>query len=151
MAAASSFVYADATALIGLARIERLDLLALLRAPVLVTTCVWEEVAGDQGKRGVAALWKAREEGLLAVIDEGDASARAAVLIDERRARACINEHPELRTAIAHITGIIGLVLLARERGWIAAVKPLLERLRRQQFRISTTLYREALRRAGES
>jgi len=161
-------IYADATALIGLARINRLDLLALLRTPIRVTASVWAEVADDPAKPGVVALLQARESGLVAVVEEGDADAfpeldagestvlsaaaavGPAVLIDERRARAFIDRHPELQRAIAQVTGIVGLTLLAKNRGQLTAVKPLLDDLTRESFRISPALYAAVLRLAGE-
>ena len=161
-------VYADATALIGLARIDRLDLLTLLRTPVYVTVRVWAEAAGGADRPEASALRQAREARLLAVVEEGDAdaypeldpgestvltaaaAARAAVLLDERRARAFIDGNPELRGAIPQVTGIIGLVLLAKDRGHLDAVRPVLDDLIRQSFWISPALYRDVLRRAAE-
>ncbi|MSQ14779.1 MAG: hypothetical protein EXR50_02820 [Dehalococcoidia bacterium] len=111
-------VYADATALIGLARIGRLERLTLLPTPIRVTEVVWGEIAADLGKPGALALHESRTAGLLLVVDEGDseafseldagessvlsaaAAARAAVLVDERRARAAIDAHRELRDTI---------------------------------------------------
>lgn len=162
-------VYADATALIGLARIDRLDLLLLLPQPVLVTAQVWVEVTGDPEKPGVRALPKARREGLLSVVEEGDpsafpqlddgestvlsaaAAATATVLIDERKARVLIKTDPELRKAIRQPIGIIGLILLAKRRKHIAAIRPLLDELIRQDFWIAPTLYAHVLREAGET
>jgi predicted nucleic acid-binding protein len=133
-----------------------------------VTTRVWDEAAGNSEKPGAAALRQAQEAGFLAVVEEGDAGAypeldpgestvltaaaavRAAVLIDERRARAFIDERPELRDAIVQVTGIIGLVLVAKSRGYITAVRPVLDDLLRQNFRISPALYRDVLRQAAE-
>ena len=68
-------VYTDATTLISLARIDRLDLLTVLPRPVRVTSHVWIEVAENPAKPGVAALLNARELGLLAVVDDGDPDA----------------------------------------------------------------------------
>src|SRR4051794_5920676 len=106
-------VYADATALIGIARIGRLDLLTLLPVPIRITEIVWQEVAADHTRPGAAALHEALDAGLLVVVDEGDAgeasvvSAAAAtqgsVLIDERKARAAIAVGSELRDAIQHV------------------------------------------------
>ncbi|MGD9889792.1 MAG: DUF3368 domain-containing protein [Dehalococcoidia bacterium] len=164
----ASKVYADATALIGLSRIDRLDLLRLLPAPIGVTSRVWEEVTANPAKPGVPELMKAREEGLLAVVEEGDAdaypqldagestvltaaaAARAAVLVDERKARALIEQDAVLRRAITHAGGIVGLILLAKRTGLIPAVRPLLDDLTRQSFRISPALYERVLREAGE-
>jgi len=118
-------VYADATSLIGLARLDRLDILSLLPQPIYVTERVWREVASDAQKAGAATLLQAREAGLLAVVDEGDpdafpqldagentvlsasAAAGAAVLVDERKARGLIESDPYLRAQIRGATGVV--------------------------------------------
>ncbi|HET7038165.1 MAG TPA: DUF3368 domain-containing protein [Thermomicrobiaceae bacterium] len=161
-------VYADATTLIGLARLDRLDLLTLFPTPILVTTVVWREVAYDQSKPGVAALYRARAEQLLEVVAEGDpeafpdldrgestvlsaaAVARAAVLIDERKARILIQTDDRLKSSIPQFTGIIGLLLLAKRRGRIATVRPDLDQLIQQNFWISPSFYQQILQHAGE-
>lgn len=161
-------VYADATALIGLGRIGRLGLLALLPTPIYVTTAVWEEAAGDPTKPGVEALISARGEGLLAVVEEGDraaypqldagesavlsaaAAVGALVLVDERKARTLIEADPYLRKSIARAIGVVGLILLAKRRGQIAEVRPVLDHLMRESFRLAPGFYEETLRRAGE-
>lgn len=161
-------VYADASALIGLARIDRLGLLTLLRVPNRVTTVVWEEIAGDPARLGVPGLRNARDVGLLAIVAEGDAAAfpqldpgestvlsaaaavHAAVLLDERKARGLFQGDAHLQQSIRASMGIVGLVLLAKRRAYIAAVRPVLDALTAQSFRISPTLYEDALRAAGE-
>lgn len=161
-------VYADATAIIGPGRIDRLDLLGLLAVPIDLTTRVWEEVAGDPERPGAAAVFRARSAGLLVVVDEGDpnafprldpgestvltaaAAARAGVIVDERRARALLKTDPRLSQRIPRAIGTVGLILLARRRGRIDKVQPLLDALIRQGFWIGPALYRDLLRLAGE-
>lgn len=168
MAEPATSVYADATSLIGLARVDRLDLLDLLPTPVRVTAEVWREATGDAGKPGVAALQAARERELLQVVEEGDpsthpeldageatvlsaaAAARGAVLLDERKARSLLARESALREAIPQASGIVGLILLAKRRGRISAVRPLIQDLVRQSFWISPRFYQEILRLAGE-
>jgi predicted nucleic acid-binding protein len=160
--------YADATALIGLSRIARLDLLTLLPSPTRATRRVWDEVAGDATKAGVPELLHARETGLIEVVDEGDpgalpgldpgestaltaaAAAGAIVLVDERKARALIAADPSLRGAIRGATGVIGLLLLGKRRGRISAVRPLLDALLAEGFWIGSAFYERILRAAGE-
>jgi predicted nucleic acid-binding protein len=160
--------YADATALIGLARIDGLNLLGILSSSVRVTTYVWQEVVGDPTKPGTGALLRARADGLLTVVDEGDpdafpqldagestvlsaaAAAHGVVIADERKARSLVLADPGLRATIRQTTGIIGLILLAKRRGRIAAVRPLLDELLQQGFYISPSLYQEVLGQVGE-
>lgn len=161
-------VYADATALIGLARIDRLDILSLLPQPIYVTERVWREVASDHQKAGAATLLRAREAGLLAVVDEGDpdafpqldagentvltaaSAAGAAVLLDERKARRLIESDPYLKARLRGATGIVGLMLLAKRRGFVPAVQPLLDALISQSFWLSPSFYQSVLQEAGE-
>ena len=151
-------VYAGATALIGLARIRRLDLLTLLPTPICVTRQVWNEVTGDLLKPGAVALQESGAAGLLSVVDEGDpaafarldagestvlsaaASTRTAVLVDERKARALINTDPALRGTISQVTGPLGLIVLAKHCGYVKPVRPILDDLIAQGFRISAAL-----------
>jgi len=162
-------VYADATALIGLSRIDRLDLLRLLDAPILVTEHVWSEVFDDLSRPGIRALQVAVTAGLLVLVDEGvpdefpqlDAgeasvlsaavATRAVVIIDERAARLLIERDPEVRARLGSVTGSLGLILLAKRRGVIQAVRPVLDELIAQGFRISADLYRDVLVQAGET
>lgn len=154
--------------MIGLARIDRLDLLTLLPLPVLVTTEVWHEIVVDPAKPGVVEVQKAREAGLLAVVEEGDprafphldpgestvlsaaAATHATVLIDERKARVLIDTDPDLQGHIRDAIGIVGLMLLAKRREYIEEVRPLLDALRRANFCLSPQFYQAVLEQAGE-
>ena len=160
--------YADATSLIALGRIDRLDLLALLPGPIYVTAQVWREVAADPTWPSAEALVRARDEGALLVVDEGDpdaypqldagestvltaaSAAKAIALVDERKARNVIAADPALRSAIPQAIGVLGLMLLAKRRGVIPEVKPLVAALVRAGFWLSPDLVREVLRLANE-
>lgn len=135
--AGRSAVYADATTLISLSRIDRLNLLTVLPGSVVVTADVWREVTTVSSKPGTAALLRAREAGPLTVVDE-------------RKARRLAASDPFLQSQIPQVTGVIGLVLLARSSGMVSLVRPLLDDLIREDFRISPSLYEEVLRRVGE-
>ena len=162
-------VYADATALIGLARIDRLDLLTVLDRPIYVTRTVWDEVTRDPSKPGTEALLRALVDGLLTVVDEGDgdaipgldagestlltaaAAAGADVVLDERTARALLAGNELYRTAIPLATGVLGILLRAKQEGRIASVRDLMDDLLHEGFRISNRVYREVLEQAGET
>jgi predicted nucleic acid-binding protein len=77
-------------------------------------------------------------------------AARAGVIVDERKARSLIDLDPELRRTIRQPTGVIGLILLAKRRGQVSAVRPLLDDLIRQEFWISPAFYQHALEEANE-
>ena len=68
-----------------------------------------------------------------------------AVLLDEKRARrfAASRDIP--------VVGTVGVVLRAKQRSLISAVRPVLDALAQSGFRISEALYDGALERAGEA
>jgi predicted nucleic acid-binding protein len=158
-------VLSDASPLIALSLIERLDLLHSLLGRITITDVVQAEVLaqGDRpGQAAIAAAIRAKRirviidqwpEPKLPDLDEGEASIlRAAihhgvpclVLIDERAGRAVAKE-----LGIAH-TGTVGLILQAKKRGLVLSVRTLFEQLLAQDFRVSAGLIREALAQAGE-
>ena len=160
--------YADSTCLIGLARIDSLSLLRLLAPPVFVTATVWQEVCGDGTRPGAVALVDALNAGLLEVVAEGRpdaypelgpgeasvvsaaAARRCGVLIDERKARALIRREPSLQQSILVVSGLIGLILLAKRRSIVASVRELLIRLKAEGFWMGPEFQRRVLDEAGE-
>jgi predicted nucleic acid-binding protein len=68
------------------------------------------------------------------------------ILIDEREGR-----HRAQRMGLRAM-GVVGILLLAKERGFLAAVRPTLDALRfRAGFWVSDTVYRQALSAANET
>ncbi len=67
------------------------------------------------------------------------------VLIDEKLGRKVA------RSRNLPVTGTIGLLLIAKKKGIITEVKPILEQFLSQGKRISPILYQEVLDMAGES
>lgn len=55
-----------------------------------------------------------------------------------------------VEAAIRHVTGVIGLILLAKRRGRLAAVRPILDTLIAQGFYMGQTFYRHILEQSGE-
>lgn len=142
----------DSTCLIGLERIDRLDLLPALLSPLMVPPAVHLEF-------GTCPPWltvtKPLDQGMVAAlkinVDPGEAEAIALayekgmrVILDDRKARE-----------VAHrlglkVTGTVGLLVKAKQAGIIPAILPLLDALDSKGFRITTALRVEALRLAGE-
>lgn len=86
-------------------------------------------------------------------LDPGEASAIALavelkadeLLIDERLGRQTAAEFG------IHIVGILGILRVAKFRGLIPAVKPILDRLMSEaKFRVSMSLYHQILQDVGE-
>ena len=157
---------ADAGPLIHLSWIGRLDVFPALFDVVLVPPAVEHEVLQARSDvPGVEAIRAAFGAGWLrlqpivnlsavmelqrvAGLDRGESEAivllqQAAahlLLIDERRARAYAEREG------LPVTGTIGILRRARERGLVLAVAPLLDELRLRGFRITTGLVEQVRR-----
>lgn len=160
-------IVSNASPLINLARINKLDVLRQLYGELLVPEAVWQEVvvkgAGQSGAEQVeTAAWiqraqvtnRALVQGLSQDLDAGEAESIALalevkaqlLLMDERLGRETAR-HLDLR-----YIGLIGVLMEAKHRGLIDRVEPMLVALRVQAgFRISDELYERVLCDAGET
>jgi len=158
-------VVANAGPLIALAQIGYLDLLRLLYGELYIPPAVREEVvASGQGRPGAvevdAANWihVVEVHDTMAVqllrdrLDAGESEAIVLamemnadlLLMDEGRGRR-VAEARGLKK-----TGTVGTLIVAKKRGLISAVTPLLDRLLAAGFRMSDELYQTARVLAGE-
>ena len=147
-------VIADTSCLIALENINGLNLLQRLYRSVLITP----EVAKEFGHplpdwvvvRDVSD--RAKLTALKNVLDLGEASALALalehrdclLLLDDLKGRK-IAEEWNIR-----YTGVLGILVKAKRARLIPAIKPMLERLLKTNFRISPVIVAEALKIAGE-
>ena len=152
---------ADSGPLIALARLDLLGLPCRDFEAVLVTSSVWLEGTRKPGVDEAARLSSAAENHLLRVvpdpaaiptallwtsIDAGERSAialaierEATLLLDDRRARKIAAESGR------PVVGTLGLLVRAREEGFVAALRPLVEQLRSTGYFMSDDLVAEAL------
>ncbi len=158
-------VLSDASPLIALSLIDRLDLLHSLLGRITITDVVKSEVlvgGTKPGQAAIAAAIKAKRirviadrwpEPKLPELDEGEASTlraaihlgvRCLVLIDERAGRAVARE-----LGITH-TGTVGLIVQAKKRRLVPSARRIFEQLLAKDFRVAAEMIREALAQAGE-
>lgn len=159
-------VISDTSPITNLAAIAQLDLLRQLYDSIVIPRAVYNEMAGVNrevpGAAEVQSLdWiqtqtlnnPERVREIRQGIDQGEAEAIVLaleleadlLLMDERRGRAVAARYG------LSVTGLLGVLLQAKQNHLIAAVKPLLDQLIAQvNFRVSTQLYAEVLRLAGE-
>lgn len=162
-------VVSDASPLIVIAKSGLIPVLTRLVEEVIIPEAVHGECTADLALPGAQAIRTAVETGSIQVRPDiatadgapGDdlaglgAGERAAihmaaalqcpVLMDERLGRQVAK-----RKGIA-VIGSAGLLLMARKRGLIPAVAPLLDQWRQSGYFLSESVVRAILERAGEA
>ena len=152
----SGIVVSNASPLIALEQIGRLDLLDRFFPRLLVPPAVAREVAPSVAlpssieKRTLtqpigprileASLGRGESEAISLALEVG----AERLILDERAARRLA------QSLGISIIGTLGILTAARKRGWIPAIKPLLDQLMAEDFRVATALYESVLRDAGE-
>lgn len=159
-------VVSNASPLIGIARIDKLDLLRELYGELVIPEAVWHEVvvrgAGQPGAEQIRASEWIRQEHvenrtlvqvLAQDLDVGEAESIALalelqaeiLLMDERLGRQTAD-----RLGLRYI-GVVGILVQAKHKGLIDRIESLLVALRnRAGFRISDELYVRVLQDEGE-
>lgn len=158
-------IVCDSTALIGLAKIKKIELLKQIYKEVSIPEAIFSEVVTKgRGRPGVKEIenaeWIKRKtikdrrtvEMLSAEIGRGEAEVLVLgkeldadwLIIDDERARTAAT------SAGFNIIGLVGILLLAKELKLISSVKPLLDNLKKNHFRLSDKIFEEVLKKAGE-
>lgn len=159
-----SVLVVDASPLILLGRIERLDLLASLSQSLLVPDAVIREIRAGSARDATASRideipsvlrvadhpvpdrirsWDLGT-GESQVLAHGLQRPGAEVVLDDLAARRCAH------SLGLPMIGTLGVVVLCRHRGLIPAARPIVEALRVAGLRLKTALMDEALARVGE-
>jgi predicted nucleic acid-binding protein len=157
-------IVADASPLIILARSQLIEPFRPITGPLVTTPLVLAECLADPARPGARAIEAACATGLLRIepadwtgpappgLAPGELSAIA--LACQLRSPILIDERLGLRAATAaglRVTGSIGVLLVAKQRGLVAEVGPILARWRAFGYHLSNELLRATLARAGES
>ncbi|MDO8752930.1 MAG: DUF3368 domain-containing protein [Anaerolineales bacterium] len=159
-------VISNTTPLIGLAVIQRFDLLRQFFGEITIAQAVYDEavVAGHESggakQEILAADWikvipvqdRLAVEILLDELDLGESEtivlAREIkadwVLMDERKGRRKLTQLNQQKI------GTLGILLKARQSGFLSALKPELELLHQNGFSLSQQIMEELLRQVGE-
>lgn len=159
-------VVSNTSPIINLAFVGLLDLLPQLYKEITVPVAVWNEiVVRGGGQPGAAELRQARwvrvakpsnQELVLALRQELDAGeAEAIVLALESQAEILLMDERLGRETGQHLgircIGLIGVLVEAKGKSLITAIKPHLDSLRMEAgFRISEPLYQRVLSDASE-
>lgn len=147
-------IIADTSCFIILSKIEKLDLLKDVYGQIATT----REIANEFGEK--LPDWvdimnvndNYYQQLLEMLIGRGESSAitlaleipGSTLILDDYKARK-IAEQLNLS-----YTGTIGVIVKAKIKGFIPSIKPLLEQIRKTDFRISTDIEIQALKQANE-
>lgn len=143
----------NSTCLIGLERIERLDILPQVFSSVTIPSAVSAEVGLEADWLVVRTVQNLTVVAVLKTqVDPGEAEAIALaielgdvfVILDDRKARQLAQQ------LSLKVIGTVGMLLRAKRFGVIPEIKPLLAALNQVNFRISEALIQKALQLAGE-
>lgn len=157
----------DTGPIIGLAKINRIYLLKNLAEEVIIPPMVYKELFGKTGaestqiENALHDFIRIKNElpldkttaMILADLDEGEKQAIALssvsegnvlLLIDDRAGRAAADK------LNVPSTGLIGILLLSKEKGLIEKVVPLIENLRHNGYWLSDEVMEIAKNLAGE-
>ncbi|MDR3201126.1 MAG: DUF3368 domain-containing protein [Spirochaetales bacterium] len=156
-------IVSDASPIIALALCDKLNLLDKLFGRVCIPQAVFNELTiPNKPKASEITEWAKQRmvfvkntavvAALSLNLDPGESEALSLywevaadfLLIDEKRGRTIA-----IRNGI-NTVGTIGILLSAKQNGLLSAIKPSLDILIRNDFRISDILYRQILERAGE-
>ena len=160
---APRLVVSNTTPIITLSLVGHLSLLQKLYGTVLIPTAVESEILAGGSRFGAQELRQAtyiqttplhdpRRADLLSDLDRGEAEAIALALernadlliIDERLGR----RHAS-RLSLT-LTGSIGILLKAKQVGYLPMIQPLLAQIEQGGIHLSQTLIKQALQQAGE-
>ena len=161
----TKIVVSDTTAITHLARIGALNLVHQLYMTIFIPEAVYLELTSHGSNipganEAKSYPWikmqkvkdKRRVDLHSKILDLGESEAIA--LAEELHADLLIIDEKIGRTYAKslgiEITGMIGILLLAKERKLITSVKPFLDRLMATKFKLNIRLYNQALELAGE-
>lgn len=158
-------VVSNTSPIMNLAAIDRLDVLRQLYGSVQIPTAVFEELTGRKKQTGAVEIqsfpWivtrcvqdRTLVTSLLGELDPGEAEA-IGLAVESRADLLLMDERLGRRVAArfgVRFIGLIGALVEAKQRGYVAAIQPLLDDLiHRAGFWISDALYRSVLRSTGE-
>lgn len=149
-----SVVIADTSCFILLDRINEMHILRQMFTSIVTS----EVIANEYGKNlpswvEIKAVLNKEYEILLQLeVDNGEASA-IALSIEDGNALLILDDLKARKLAAKlqlTFTGTLGVILKAKQAGYIQAIRPIIEKIQQTNFRFSEKYYKEILLLAGE-
>lgn len=147
-------IISDTSCLILLDKIQDLELLKVLFGQIVTTPIVAEEygnllpdwiiIQEPENKKNQLILEASLDKGEASAIALAMEHADCLLIIDELKGRKLARQ---LRL---NITGTLGIIVEAKVSGHITSVRPLLDKIKQTNFRLSEQLEIAVLKSAGE-
>ncbi len=148
--------------IIALAHIGQIDILRKIFGQVFIPTAVQFEIRDETSLAALSnAGWITVEEvkdklAVQLLRDELDAGESEAIILARENQATLIFLDERAATRKARSIGLqsigtLGILLIAKEKGFVTKLKPLLDRLQSEGFHMSDTLYSQILRSANET
>ncbi len=156
----------DSTILIGLAKIGKITLLRKIFQNIYIPHAVFREVAEEGRQRPgakavIEAAWIIKKQItdytqallLMASLERGESE--VLVLAKEMQADLILLDEEKARKSAVmagfKVMGLIGVLIVAKQLRLITNVRIYIEKLQKENFRISEKIINKALIQAGES
>jgi predicted nucleic acid-binding protein len=134
-------VYVDTSALILLTNINELSILKLVYGSVYITIPIWEEFKHKVPWWINLGILGKGEASLLSV---AAANKDVFLILDDYKARKLATLYK------INFTGTLGVLIIAKQLGYINKIKPFLDKINLTNFRLSSDLQAKALLLARE-
>lgn len=147
-------IIADASSFIILSNIGELEILKETYGTVVSTSVVLSEF-GEPVPEWVFVRDPTSQSNINSIKNLGKGETSAIALAIEIVDSVLILDDQQARNVALQIglsvTGTLGVLVRAKANGVIPAIKPLIEKMRRTNFRVSENIELEALQKAGEN
>ncbi len=158
-------IVSDSTVLIGLSKIEKIDLLKDIFNKIYIPEAVFQEVTENNGHRAGAKIVKEAPwiltkqiidhsymNFLITVLDRGEAE--VLVLAKEIRADLVLLDELKARKSAVRagfkVMGVIGILIAAKQLGLITNIGFYIDKLQREKFRLCKKIVQKALKQVDE-
>ncbi|MFW5872716.1 MAG: DUF3368 domain-containing protein [bacterium] len=148
-------IVSDTSCLILLNKINNIDILGLLFGQLTITSIIAEEFDSELPEfiKIKNPKNKNYQRILESFLDPGEASA-IALAVEQDNCLLIMDDQKGRKQARAlgiNITGTLGILIVAKEKGILKSVSEVLSKIRETDFRISDKLIKDTLKRSGES
>lgn len=147
-------IISDTSCLILLSNIGELNLLQKLYTQIITTPDIAEEFGKPLPEwiKLVSVTDKSKQRILELQIDRGESSA-IALALENPNSTLILDDNKARKIAVKLgliITGTIGVIIKAKQREIIPSIKPILNKIKQSNFRLTKEIELEALRLAEE-